>query len=252
MKKREQVIVFGVKYENITTAQKHHEIINSGNYRKFLSPFVSLSRAVELEILTSHHARANCINNIIEKDKKRALFELNKKKPIVKPIVGGEYSPIKHCSCCNTIYKADKLWSMRTLEEAHYGLIIGLCSDECKVKRKKEQAAIERKRQRKLGLRENGNIRKRHKKHGTVYTPGITAKTVAQRDGMTCQVCGVKVEPHLGKGWQPKGWSIGHIKAMADGGNTVWDNVQCECMKCNSIKGTKPLGQIRLFDQLAA
>ena len=79
----------------------------------------------------------------------------------------------------------------------------------------------------------------RHKRHGGIKVDGINAKKVADRDNGICQICGDAVERHLGshKGWQPKGWSIGHIIPVSLGGNTDWNNVQCECMDCNVTKG---------------
>ena len=245
----EKVNVFGVSYETITAAQKKHGLQSSGNYATYLIPPLSISRAVELEILKSHHTLAISENIVFDENKRKHNFLLKKEKTIV---VAGEYSPIQQCSCCNQIYKRNKLFFINEFKRKHFSLSKGFCSDKCKETKRKENVAKGRKRLQILGLKQNDNIRTRHRKHGTIYTSGITARTVALRDGMKCQVCGVKVEPHKGKGWQPNGWSIGHVKAMADGGNTTWDNVQCECIKCNSFKGVKPLGQIGLFTQFAA
>jgi hypothetical protein len=86
--------------------------------------------------------------------------------------------------------------------------------------------------------RDRGKISKRHKTLGMgTWQSGITAMSVAIRDGMICVICKNRVEKHLGKGWQPRGWSIGHIIPVSAGGDTVWGNVQCECIECNVKKG---------------
>lgn len=111
------------------------------------------------------------------------------------------------------------------------------CSDECK------RTAGKRYRQ---GIQDSH--RKRARKTGAEYQRGITAKKVAERDGMTCQVCKRKVSAYIGgKGkYNPRWWSVGHIIPMSQGGPHTWANVQCECVECNSNKGTTALGQFSL------
>lgn len=84
--------------------------------------------------------------------------------------------------------------------------------------------------------KDHGKHIKRARKRGADYIAGITAKSVAIRDCMICQICGVRVEQHAG-GHQLKGWTVGHILAIAKGGAHTWDNVQCECSACNTSKG---------------
>lgn len=100
--------------------------------------------------------------------------------------------------------------------------------------------AIRREKVRQLrrdGLIQSGHHHRRHKLHGTkIIDKTITARRVAEKYGYACQVCGRTVERHLGKAYQPLGWTIGHIIPLAHGGSTAWDNVQCECVQCNSWK----------------
>ena len=92
-----------------------------------------------------------------------------------------------------------------------------------------------------------GNHRRRAKKYGCEYHPGISTKKVAERDNYRCQLCHGKVVPSKRNGeYNPMSWSIGHIVAMSKGGAHSWDNVQCECIGCNVKKGTKTIGQLSM------
>jgi 5-methylcytosine-specific restriction endonuclease McrA len=77
--------------------------------------------------------------------------------------------------------------------------------------------------------------RRRLKAEGPIDN-GITAKAVAERDGMVCAECQGIVKPHPG-GYLADGWTIGHIVPLSKGGTHTWDNVQCECHSCNTSKG---------------
>jgi 5-methylcytosine-specific restriction endonuclease McrA len=110
--------------------------------------------------------------------------------------------------------------------------------------RKRKSAAKQRAKLKAAGKKDNSRHIKRAKKRGVDYEVGITAKSVAMRFGMICQVCLRKTEPHKGKGLQPLGWTVGHIVAIANGGPHTWGNVQLECSECNSKKGTKTFGQV--------
>ena len=92
---------------------------------------------------------------------------------------------------------------------------------------------------------DHGRHARRARRYNTAYQQGITAERVAQRDGMRCQLCWRKVVRHLG-GWKSRGWTIGHVIALAEGGTHTWDNVQCECMQCNTVKGIAARGQLGL------
>lgn len=117
---------------------------------------------------------------------------------------------VKYCASCGKPFGCGK--SSR----------VKLCSKECMAETKKNT--------------DHGKHIKRARKRGVEYTAGITAKSVAIRDCMICQICGVRVEQHTG-GHQLKGWTVGHILAIAKGGAHTWDNVQCECSACNTSKG---------------
>lgn len=132
-----------------------------------------------------------------------------------------------NCKSCDVLFTAQRASVLRC----------AACADDRKARQRRKNQKLQRKRRRDKGIDDRGKNKKRHAKHGTEYDTSITARKVAERDLMICQICGDTVERHLGKGWQPKGWSVGHIVPVSKGGSTTWDNVQCECMGCNVEKG---------------
>lgn len=86
-------------------------------------------------------------------------------------------------------------------------------------------------------VKKNRTKRKRLKIEGPI-DDGITAASVAERDGFVCRECGTKVVKHPG-GYLANGWTIGHIEPLSKGGTHTWDNVQCECHECNTAKGNR-------------
>lgn len=87
--------------------------------------------------------------------------------------------------------------------------------------------------------------RKRARKFGAKYER-ITINKLMERDGDRCQVCRRKVRRT--KKYSKRQATIGHIVAMANGGDHVWSNVQLECNECNWKKGTTTQGQLRLLN----
>jgi 5-methylcytosine-specific restriction endonuclease McrA len=95
-----------------------------------------------------------------------------------------------------------------------------------------------------------GNYRLRCRHYGVPYDRTVTRPRVFERDGYRCGLCGTKC---LGRfTWResrpdPRSPTVDHIIALAFGikGHT-WDNVQCACFKCNSVKGKSKQGQIRM------
>lgn len=88
----------------------------------------------------------------------------------------------------------------------------------------------------------SGTVRKRLTRYKTpinsyTYQTGINALTVAERYGWRCVECGIAVERHKGRCYHGNGATVGHIVPLSKGGFHTWDNVQCECADCNSIKG---------------
>lgn len=137
------------------------------------------------------------------------------------------YTKVAPCKCCGRYFNRG------------FNGTKGLCSDECRDQHITARKKKERRKAKVEGKIPRAGLRRRHRFYGGVWEKGITAENVAKRDGMRCQMCGCKVDRHKGKGWQPTGWSIGHIVPISDGGNTTWDNVRCECISCNTRKGVR-------------
>lgn len=156
-------------------------------------------------------------------DVQRRKLEHEREVELTK-LVSGEYTAVAKCRHCDEFYAKDAWHRVESLS----GMGYGYCSDQCKNDRERE-------------LRRENRPRTKHltraRKYNTEYETGITAKKLADMYSYECQVCGDEVEPHLGQGHQPKGWSVGHIVAMSQGGDHTWDNVQLECMGCNISKG---------------
>jgi 5-methylcytosine-specific restriction endonuclease McrA len=117
--------------------------------------------------------------------------------------------------------------------------------------RKSTPAAVDRACRRSLAT----SLRKRCKHYGVPFDPACTREAVCERDGWTCQRCGVKC--HVGRQrFSKKTRKISRRSAEHDHivplsrrdpakGNT-FDNSQCLCRKCNLRKSARGGGQMRL------
>lgn len=83
------------------------------------------------------------------------------------------------------------------------------------------------------------SIRARCRKYGVYYDPNVTPKKIFKRDGYICMICGLVCDKN-DKSWNgffgPYSPTVDHILALANGGDHVWDNVQCAHAICNSYK----------------
>jgi 5-methylcytosine-specific restriction endonuclease McrA len=78
------------------------------------------------------------------------------------------------------------------------------------------------------------NHRRRARKYAVAYEIIDVAK-VAERDGWTCGVCCLPINPDL-RFPDPGSRSIDHIVALARGGSHTYDNVQLAHFLCNNLK----------------
>ena len=94
------------------------------------------------------------------------------------------------------------------------------------------------------------NHRQRARRYGVEYV-AFPVRIVLERDGYVCQICRRKVLPKVmyrkkdGK-IHPRSPTLDHIISMSKGGPHTPENCQCACFICNSRKGAKPIGQLRL------
>jgi len=90
-----------------------------------------------------------------------------------------------------------------------------------------------------------------HSKYLVIYIPSVvklreyakirrrdivlSRKNILKRDNHTCQYCGIRSVP----------MTIDHVISKNMGGGDSWENLVAACVRCNTIKGNKPL---RLLD----
>jgi 5-methylcytosine-specific restriction endonuclease McrA len=67
----------------------------------------------------------------------------------------------------------------------------------------------------------------------------FTRGNVFERDNFTCQYCGIQPERKL--------LNMDHVFPKSRGGKTVWDNVVCSCITCNSHKGDRTPEEARMY-----
>jgi hypothetical protein len=85
--------------------------------------------------------------------------------------------------------------------------------------------------------------RRRARKGGVTYEPGLTWHRLVAEDGSGCWLCGEDVDP-ADKAPSGGGWAIGrryptvdHVVPMARGGHHVRGNVRLAHLVCNSARG---------------
>ncbi|MCX6141479.1 MAG: HNH endonuclease [Candidatus Kapabacteria bacterium] len=57
----------------------------------------------------------------------------------------------------------------------------------------------------------------------------LSRKNILRRDGYRCQYCGSNQSP----------LTVDHIIPRSRGGNDIWENLTCACVKCNNKKGNR-------------
>lgn len=240
-----RVEVDGMRYTNMQAACEDYGVqycnAKSGHYwQRWPNWSDRLKGIVRIQRKCLMHSK-------IADRKRRELQERIATTETQKRVLGA-FTAVKQCVCCNKYY-AFSTSAAYAYANAKTRPKTGFCSDVCKQQKAIEDRRNHRRKRRSLGRDCRGKIKPRLAKLGRDkenYDIGITAQRVAQRDKHRCQICGTKVQPHKGQGWQPSGWTVGHIIALANGGKHTWQNVQCECSKCNTEKGTNDVGQLGL------
>jgi hypothetical protein len=151
------------------------------------------------------------------------------RKGFCSPKCFAVYREMLPCSRCKSL--TPSMWKRRQLCHA--------CLDI---------ANREKKRQHKRLYGRNHRSRARH--HGVQYQ-SVPVKQIYERDNYTCQICLKKCLPKAMLSKQtgkihPMSPTIDHIVPMCRGGDHVEANLQTACFRCNTAKGSKGGGQLRL------
>ena len=149
-------------------------------------------------------------------EKNRADKEAEKAKRIAERTE--ELSKDKICNHCGSVFHSE-------LKRKKY------CSEKCK-RRARD------KRRNRASSNLCINHRRRARKYGVAYEPGISLEKLIERDGLTCRICGGECDlsDRNGKLIGNNYPTIDHIVAMKNGGGHTWDNVQIAHRICNSYK----------------
>ena len=91
-----------------------------------------------------------------------------------------------------------------------------------------------------------GTHAQRAKHFGGERDWSIKKEAIFVRDKWRCCLCGCLTPKWLRGSQNPQAPEIDHIVPLSRGGGHVWHNVQCLCRRCNSKKGARALGQLRL------
>lgn len=127
------------------------------------------------------------------------------------------------------------------------------CSDACSELHSRESVARAREAARLYRKAAGRHFKQRAKRHGVAYER-FPKSLIYERDNYTCQLCNEPVlktaqyrksdgKIHL------KSPTIDHIIPMSKGGDHVPHNCQTACFGCNSKKGNRMIGQLRLAMQ---
>lgn len=120
------------------------------------------------------------------------------------------------CRWCGTVY-VPEYGSLRT----HY------CTTACR------DAGMRK-------LRSGSTHRRRAAKFGCDYEP-VSKRSVFERDGWRCYLCGCETPKHLSGTTEPNAPELDHVVPLAKGGPHTYRNVRCACRACNRDKGARLL-----------
>ena len=240
-KTRHHIVVRDVTYPSIQAFTSAFGVVEGAEIRAMrrANPSLTVEQACEQWLIKRETTLATRAANKVIAENKRNERKLAAIRKTALQLIGGDATPISLCPVCNTIHKADTLGGFDWFHAK--GLSKQFCSDNCKIEKAKTQRRKRREHKKENGKHCRGSHLKRAQKNGAKGIRGITTKALVKKYGMTCMMCGCDTEPHLGQGWQPKGWSVGHVVALARGGHHDWDNVWLECMECNVKKGDQNL-----------
>jgi 5-methylcytosine-specific restriction endonuclease McrA len=79
----------------------------------------------------------------------------------------------------------------------------------------------------------------------------VNPRTVFERDGYRCQLCGYKTLKSKRGSYHPKAPELDHIVPLGQGGEHSYRNTQCACRACNMAKSDGAGGQLLLIGEHA-
>ena len=91
-----------------------------------------------------------------------------------------------------------------------------------------------------------GHVKRRLRKR-TALVETFPPLEIFERDGWRCHICKCLTLPAKRGTNHAKAPVIDHIVPLARGGEHSRVNVACACWKCNASKGSRDMGQLRLF-----
>lgn len=168
-----------------------------------------------------HFTCPDCATRLREVAKKNKERELEAAKAERKAELEAEYAKEKKCKSCGKVFHSEYPTRL-------------YCCDTCSRREKRHRDA----KAGKMRLSAQGH-RKRARKYGVPYEPGITIKKLIKRDKNICQICGGYCDAsdnRWGEHFGPLYPTIDHIIAMVNGGGHTWGNVQLAHAICNSTK----------------
>lgn len=81
----------------------------------------------------------------------------------------------------------------------------------------------------------------------TAQVEPVDPMQVFARDKWRCHLCGVKTRQSKRGTTEALAPELDHIVPLSQGGEHSYRNTACACRSCNSAKGARMLGQMRLF-----
>jgi len=187
--------------------------------------------------------------NKVSKEKKALRRIANNNKPYVEPVPkvikekAVKARQYKLCVICNT-NRAMNNGKSNCCEN---------CKDSYVIKQKEKQretARLYRKTDTYKVHKRKGKAKRRALIRGATLTERIDPFNIFDRDGWTCQICGVKTPKAMRGKNKSNSPELDHIVPLSKGGNHVINNLQCLCRSCNGLKSDKyVIGQMGLFNE---
>lgn len=154
---------------------------------------------------------------------------------------------IKHCSneCRNKQYKRNK--KNKYIKKEYEDNNCKLCGNKFKPSTANNLYCSSECNKEVIKSYQRDKEHKRRMRIKSSYDKGTTLYNIRLRDGDRCLMCNKKVLEKNISGYDKANATIGHIIALCNGGEHTMRNVQLECQECNTKKGGRNKGQLRLW-----